>query len=108
MLDRAIEEGSAPALKAIRDRGTYVRDCVSTFPSVTPVASAAITTGAGPDGHLIPSMNWYHRGEGRYVEYGSSMPATRAFGVFRSLTDTVYNMNMGHLSRSLKTVFEHL
>jgi hypothetical protein len=108
MLDRAIEEGSAPALKAIRDRGTYVRDCVSTFPSVTPVASACITTGGGPADHLIPSMNWYHRGEERYVEYGSSMPATRAFGVFRSLTDTVYNMNMGHLSRSLKTVFEHL
>ncbi len=108
MLDRAIEEGSAPALAAIRDRGTYVRDCVSTFPSVTPVASACIATGAGPEDHLIPSMNWYHRGESRYVEYGSSMPATRAFGVFRSLTDTVYNMNMGHLSRSLKTVFEHL
>jgi hypothetical protein len=108
MLDRAIDEGSAPALAAIRDRGTYVPDCVSTFPSVTPVASACITTGAGPADHLIPSMNWYHRGEGRYVEYGSSMPATRAFGVFRSLTDTVYNMNMGHLSRSLRTVFEHL
>jgi hypothetical protein len=108
MLDRAIEDGSAPALAAIRDRGTYVRDCVSTFPSVTPVASACITTGAGPADHLIPSMNWYHRGEERYVEYGSSMPATRAFGVFRSLTDTVYNMNMGHLSRSLRTVFEHL
>ena len=39
MLDLAIEEGRAPALEAIRDRGTYVRDCVSTFPSVTPVAS---------------------------------------------------------------------
>jgi hypothetical protein len=108
MLDRAIDEGSAPALKAIRDRGTYVRDCVSTFPSVTPVASACIATGGGPAEHLIPSMNWYHRGEERYVEYGSSMPATRAFGVFRSLYDTVYNMNMGHLSRSLRTVFEHL
>jgi hypothetical protein len=108
MLDQAIEEGRAPALQALRDRGTYIRDCVSSFPSVTPVASACIATGAGPDEHLIPSMNWYHRGEERYVEYGSSMPATRAFGVFRSLYDTVYNMNMAHLSRSLRTVFEHL
>jgi hypothetical protein len=108
MLDQAIEEGRAPALAALRDRGTYVRDCVSSFPSVTPVASASIATGTGPDEHLIPSMNWYHRGEERYVEYGSSMPATRAFGVFRSLYDTVYNMNMAHLSRSLRTVFEHL
>ena len=108
MLDRAIAEGRAPAFKAIVERGTYVRDCVSTFPSVTPVASAAITTGLGPDEHRIPSMNWYHRGEARYVEYGSSFQATRAFGIVRSLYDTVYNMNLAHLTREHKTVFEHL
>ena len=108
MLDLAIDEGRAPALEALRARGTYVRDCLSTFPSVTPVASAAIATGHGPGEHHIPSMNWYHRGEERYVEYGSSFPATRAFGVVRSLYDTVYNMNMAHLTRARKTVFEHL
>jgi hypothetical protein len=107
-LDEVIEEGRAPALAALRERGTYVRDCVSTFPSVTPVASATIATGVGPGQHFIPSMNWYHRGEERYVEYGSSFPATRAFGVVRSLYDTVYNMNMAHLSRAQRTVFEHL
>ncbi len=108
MLDLTIEEGRAPALEAIRDRGTYIRDCVSTFPSVTPVASAAIATGVGPGEHHIPSMNWFHRGEERYVEYGSSFPATRAFGVVRSLFDTVYNMNMAHLTRGRRTVFEYL
>ena len=107
-LDAAIEEGRAPALAALRDRGTYIRDCLSTFPSVTPVASAAIATGCGPGEHNIPSMNWYHRGEERYIEYGSSFPATRAFGVVRSLYDTVYNMNMAHLTRARRTVFEHL
>jgi type I phosphodiesterase/nucleotide pyrophosphatase len=108
MLDAAIEEGRAPALAALRDRGTYIRECLSTFPSVTPVASAAIATGQGPGEHHIPSMNWYHRGEERYVEYGSSFQATRAFGVVRSLYDTVYNMNMAHLTRAHRTVFEHL
>jgi len=108
MLDLAIEEGRAPVLAALRERGTYIRDCLSTFPSVTPVASAAIATGCGPGEHHIPSMNWYHRGEERYVEYGSSFQATRAFGVVRSLYDTVYNMNMAHLTRAHKTVFEHL
>jgi Type I phosphodiesterase / nucleotide pyrophosphatase len=107
-LDRAIAEGKAPALAALRGRGTYVSDCVSTFPSVTPVASATIATGTGPGGHFIPSMNWYHRGEERYVEYGSSFQATRAFGLVRALYDTVYNMNMAHLSRARRTVFEHL
>jgi hypothetical protein len=53
-------------------------------------------------------MNWYHRGEHRYVEYGSSLQASRAFGIRRSLFDTVYNMNMAHLSRATKTVYEQL
>jgi hypothetical protein len=108
MLDRAIAEGRAPALATLASHGTYVRDCVSSFPSVTPVASASIATGLGPDEHLIPSMNWYHRGEERYVEYGSSFPATRAFGIVRSLHDTVYNMNLAHLSQRQPTVFELL
>ncbi len=108
MLDEAVSEGQAPALAALLDRGTYVRDCISTFPSVTPVASAAIATGRGPGEHHIPSMNWFHRGEERYVEYGSSLAATRAFGIVRSLYDTVYNMNLAHLSRAHRTVFEHL
>ncbi|HEY0632716.1 MAG TPA: alkaline phosphatase family protein, partial [Thermoleophilaceae bacterium] len=85
MLERAVDQGQAPVLAKIMQRGTYVRDCVSSFPSVTPVAAASIATGLGPADHFIPSMNWYHRGERRYVEYGSTFEASRAVGVFRSL-----------------------
>jgi len=108
MLERAIASGRAPALRRVRQEGVYVPDCVASFPSVTPVCAATITTGSGPDRHLIPSMNWYHREEGRYVEYGSSFSASRQFGVLRSLTDTVYRMNAEHLSREVETVYESL
>jgi predicted AlkP superfamily pyrophosphatase or phosphodiesterase len=108
MLERAIAAGRAPAMAMIQERGVYVGDCVAAFPSVTPVCAATITTGVGPDEHLIPSMNWYHREEERYVEYGSSFSASRQFGVVRSLTDTVYRMNDEHLSREVETVFESL
>ncbi|MBV8431696.1 MAG: alkaline phosphatase family protein [Solirubrobacterales bacterium] len=108
MLERAMISGRAPALQRIREEGVYVDDCVAAFPSVTPVCAATITTGVGPDRHLIPSMNWYHREEQRYVEYGSSFSASRQFGVLRSLTDTVYRMNAEHLSRDVETVFETL
>ena len=108
MLERAIASGRAPALALIREQGVYVDDCVAVFPSVTPVCAATITTGVGPDEHLIPSMNWYHREEARYVEYGSSFSASRQFGVLRSLTDTVYRMNAEHLSHDVETVFESL
>src|SRR5438105_1112834 len=108
MLERAIATGRAPALERIRNQGVYVDDCVAAFPSVTPVCAATITTGVGPDRHWIPSMNWYHREEARYVEYGSSFSASRQFGVLRSLTDTVYRMNAEHLSHDVDTVFEAL
>ena len=108
MLERAMETGRAPALKAIADRGHYVPDCVAAFPSVTPVCAASIATGTAQDRHEIAGMNWFHDAEGRYVEYGTSFGASRAFGVKRSLTDTIYNMNSEHLSSEVKTVFEHL
>ncbi|HKG17752.1 MAG TPA: alkaline phosphatase family protein [Solirubrobacteraceae bacterium] len=107
-LERAVEEGRTPALAHLMEHGVYVDDCVSAFPSVTPVCTSAIATGVGPDRHGIPAMNWFHRGEARYVEYGSSLPATRAFGIQRSLTDTIYNLNLAHLSRRTPTVFESL
>ena len=90
------------------EEGGYVDDCVSAFPSVTPVCAASIATGAGPEGAQIPSMNWWHRGEERYVEYGTSFGASRAFGIRQRLTDTIYNMNLKHLSRDVETVFERL
>jgi hypothetical protein len=107
-LEEAVADGVAPTFAALLERGTLVRDCVSSFPSVTPVCTSEITTGVGPDGHWISAMNWYHRADARYVEYGSSFEATRAFGLFRSLYDTVYNMNMAHLSDEVETVFETL
>ena len=108
MLLKTVEAGDAPTFKKLIDRGELVGDCVSSFPSVTPVCTSEITTGVRPDRHLIPGMNWYHRAEERYVEYGSSFEATRAFGLFRSLYDTVYNLNMGHLNYETPTLFERL
>jgi hypothetical protein len=108
MLERAVEEGRAPAFGELLERGTLVRDCISSFPSVTPVACAELMTGVGADRHWISGMNWYHRLERRYVEYGSSLEASRTFGIFRALYDLVYNMNLAHLSPERETLFERL
>jgi hypothetical protein len=108
MLLRAIDEGRAPTFGALIEHGVLVPDCVSSFPSVTPVASAEMVTAAAADEHWISGMNWYHRLERRYVEYGSSLEASRAFGVFRTLYDLVYNMNLAHLNPGIETAFERL
>ncbi len=108
MLKRAITEGRAPTFGRLVKRGVLIEDCVSSFPSVTPVASAEMVTGVAGDRHWISGMNWYHRVERRYVEYGSSLEASRAFGIFRSLHDLIYNMNLSHLNPGIETVFETL
>jgi hypothetical protein len=108
MLERAVEEGRAPHFGALLERGALVPGCVSSFPSVTPVACAEMVTGVAADRHWISGMNWYHRLEQRYVEYGSSLDATRTVGVFRALYDLVYNMNLAHLNPDAPTLFERL
>ncbi|HSS04532.1 MAG TPA: alkaline phosphatase family protein [Solirubrobacterales bacterium] len=108
MLLRAVEEGRAPTFGALLEHGVLIGDCVSSFPSVTPVACAEMVTGVAADRHWISGMNWFHRLEQRYVEYGSSLDATRTVGVFRALYDLVYNMNLAHLSPDVETLFESL
>ncbi len=108
MLERAVSEDRAPTFAALLERGVLIPDCVSSFPSVTPVACAEMVTGTAADRHWISGMNWFHRLERRYVEYGSSLEATRAVGVFRALYDLVYNMNLAHLNPEVETLFERL
>ena len=106
-LDRGLDEGRLPALGALADAGWTGRG-TSVFPSVTPVCLTSIATGAFPDVHHIPHLVWYHRGEQRVVEYGSSFPAMRAVGARQALRDTVFGMSGEHVSPRATTVFEAL
>jgi hypothetical protein len=105
MLERGLAEGRVPALAHLVEHGTYASG-VTTFPSVTPVCLASIATGGHPDRHHIPHLAWYHRGERRIVEYGSSFPAMRAVGARRAIRDSIFDMNHTHLSPRATTIFE--
>jgi hypothetical protein len=107
MLEGALAGDRLPTLRAVAERGTIGR-ATSTFPSLTPVCLSSIATGAHGDVHEIPHLVWWHRGERRIVEYGSSFGAARAAGVGQTLRDTLVGMNAEHLGRSAVTVFEAL
>ncbi|MBA3245204.1 MAG: alkaline phosphatase family protein, partial [Actinobacteria bacterium] len=107
MFEQVVGDGSAPALAVLASHGSY-RRAISTFPSLTPVCLSTLVTGAHPDVHEIPHLVWYHRGEERLVEYGSSFGAVRAAGTRRSLQDTVYELNASHLGTGAVTVYEAL
>jgi predicted AlkP superfamily pyrophosphatase or phosphodiesterase len=105
--EAAVENGLAPTLGLLAREGRY-RRALSAFPSLTPVCLSTIATGAGPDVHEIPHLVWWHRGERRLVEYGSSFGALRAAGLTRSLRDTIVDMNRRHLGAGAVTIFEAL
>ena len=107
MLEDTLERGTAPALGLLAEHGRY-RRAISTFPSLTPVCLSALATGAHPNVHEIPHLVWYHRGEQRLVEYGSSFGAVRAAGAKQSLVDTIYGLNASHLGSDAVTVYEAL
>lgn len=106
-LERGLAAGRLPALAALGEDGWSGRG-TSVFPSLTPVCLTSIATGAYPDVHHIPHLVWYHRGERRVVEYGSSFPAMRAVGARRAIRDTIFGMSGEHLSPRATTVFEAL
>jgi len=105
--EATVERRSSPTLAALAEAGSYAR-AVSTFPSLTPVCLASLATGGGPDVHHIPHLVWYHRGEGRIVEYGSSFGAVRAAGTRRVIKDAIVEMNAEHLASDAITVYEAL
>jgi Type I phosphodiesterase / nucleotide pyrophosphatase len=102
-----LEAADTPALRFLLDHGTYRRSA-STFPSLTPVCLASIATGAHGDVHEIPHLVWWHRGEQRLVEYGSSFAAMRVNGLARGLRDTIVNLNERHLGKQAETIYEGL
>src|SRR5436309_104290 len=107
MLEDAVERKSVPALAFLKEHGEY-RRAITAFPSLTPVCLASLATGAHPDVHGIPHLVWFHRGEQRLVEYGSSFGAVLAVGTRQSLRDAVFSMNEEHLSRRAVTIYEAL
>lgn len=107
-LKQAIDAGTAPTFARLIREGYETGECISSFPSLTPVATSMIVTGKGPGEHGVPSMNWYKRDERRYVDYGISFPSARRSGVINVLKDLVYRINEDHLSHSTPTFFETL
>ena len=105
VFEAAVGDTRMPTLTMLAEAGNY-RRATTTFPSLTPVCLTSLITGTHPDAHHIPHLVWWHRGERRIVEYGSSFAAIRAAGTRRAIRDTIIGMNQEHLSRDVSTVYE--
>lgn len=66
----SLEEGLLPEIqKELIDGGTFFRDVVSVFPSVSLSSHASILTGSAPSDHKIPGHRWYDRKDNRCRNY---------------------------------------
>ncbi|HWI55449.1 MAG TPA: alkaline phosphatase family protein [Desulfobacteria bacterium] len=108
ILETCLDSGTVPGMEFLSRKGQLCFDCVSVFPTMTPVATSSIATGVFPNRHQIPGFIWYHRGEKRIINYGATPLAILKTGFDIVLKDLLYHLNGQHLSRETRTVHEIL
>ncbi|MBO8162365.1 MAG: alkaline phosphatase family protein [Brevibacillus sp.] len=112
LLTEALEQlrstNQVPALSFFIANGSYRRDVISSFPTMSVTIDSSLLTGSYADRHGIPGLVWYHEGERRIVNYGDGMRVAWDPGLRRWLGDVLYEMNHAHLSTQVKTLYEEL
>lgn len=107
VLKGLLEKGKAPALGYLAKHG-ILSSAASTFPTMTPTASATIATGYHCDQHHVPGFIWYDEKKSYYVNYGASLAALLTYGPVKAFSDLFYSLNDSQLNKNISTVYEDL
>jgi len=102
----ALAEGKLPNFAAIIERGGVRWDCTSIFPSITPAATCALTTGEYPDRTHIAGAYWYDPEEGQVAYFGDDIWTILTENPGRYVNDFQIGLNFHRLKAP--TVFERL
>ena len=108
VLGRILSEGNAPALCYLAQKGKYWERVVSSFPTMTPVATSSIMTGHWPDRHLVPGFIWFDDKSGSIVDYGATWQSVLKLGPERIIRNLLQRLNQEHLSPYIATMHETL
>jgi Type I phosphodiesterase / nucleotide pyrophosphatase len=108
VLEQCIAAKQAPGLQFLMERGQYISDCVTVFPTMTASIDCSLITGVYPDRHKVPGLVWYDPEQKKMVNYiNGSLPVQR-IGVSHCAGNVLFDMNERHLSRDVKTIHEIL
>lgn len=107
-LQKAMEQGKAPALKFLSDHGHYYPEVVTVFPTMSVSIDSSLLTGTLPNQHGIYGLTYYHTGIQRLVNFGTGFRETLLFGVKHVLEDNLINLNERFLRPDVQTIYEAL
>ena len=108
VLKRILSEGNAPALRFLAKQGTYLDRVVSSFPTMTPVATSSMITGAWPDRHGVPGFIWYNEEIRKIVDYGATPQSVLKIGPAKVFRNLLIKLNEEHLNSEVPTLYEKL
>ena len=108
VLGRILAEGNAPALHFLAKHGTYFDRVVSSFPTMTPVATSSMITGTWPDQHGVPGFIWYNEENQKIVDYGATRQGVLKIGTEKVLRNLLIKLNEEHLNPKTPTLYERL
>lgn len=89
----AMERGQLPNFAALVQAGTLRPECTSIFPSITPAATASITTGCYPDEHGIAGASWYNADDDSVIYYSDDLWAILRKGMGDFFEDFLVKLN---------------
>jgi Uncharacterized proteins of the AP superfamily len=108
VLGRVLAEGNAPALSFLAKNGRYFKHAVSSFPTMTPVATSSMITGTWPDRHGVPGFIWYNEEIRKIVDYGATWQGVLKNGPDQVIRNLLLKLNAEHLALETPTLYEKL
>lgn len=107
-LQKAIQQGKAPAFSYLIKNGKLYPDIVSSYPTMSVTIDSTLLTGTYADTHHIPGLIWFKEDENRIVSYGSGISEMWNNGITNVAIDSVVNLNEKHLNKEIQTIYEEL
>jgi hypothetical protein len=108
VLEKVLAEGKTPAFRFLAKQGTYIERVVSSFPTMTPVATSSMITGTWSDRHAVPGFIWYNEEIRKIVDYGATWQSVLRIGPEKVLRNQLIRLNEEHLNSETPTLYEML
>ena len=108
VLESCIASGQAPGMAFLKERGQYIGDCVTVFPTMTASIDCSLITGVYPAQHRVPGLVWYDPETKQLVNYINGSLPVQKIGIAQCARNVLFDLNKRHMSRDVKTIHEIL